>query len=645
MTDRARLLAAPRSPSGPAFALAIACSLLVALVAGGCGRSGIDDDFPVTGADASVDSSVRPDGGMTPDARADSATDGGGSCTATSCPTGCCAGDVCQDGATDAVCGGFGSTCSDCKAQGFDRCDTATKRCVKDTPGGCSPANCGGCCETVNGVAQCLTGRDPSACGFGGNACTQCVNQGLTCDTTTRQCVKGATCSPLTCAGCCDGDVCLTGGQTQACGKGGAQCTDCSTTKQQCQTSGGLTGGSCESPTPACNATNCTGCCVGSTCLVGTQPQACGTAGQLCATCGATGSCLPVGGNKGGVCQGPPPPVCGPANCNGCCQNNVCVAGTATDACGTKGEQCQTCATGGTCAPVGTGVGQGGTCQTPPPPPCGPTTCTGCCFNGLCAVGSQDTACGTNGGTCSDCSRSTRVCTAGACATPPPPPCGPQNCAGCCDATGTCQAGFLNGECGSQGLACTNCTARQSTCDTNATPRACRTATSTCPSTYGTCGAAVTTRAPVRQQVCSAATLSNGRAACSGGPDTPACIAFFQFLTGASAACSACLAPFDVAFNEGSGIFACLAPFVSSTCNRATGCTSDCQDKSCASCSASQVEPCQTEARTTQCQQYWQQSSCVTSAFFGSGAVCNPLSYGGNYGQWLQGVGNRYCGL
>ena len=38
-----------------------------------------------------------------------------------------------------------------------------------------------------------------------------------------------------------------------------------------------------------------------------------------------------------------------------------------------------------------------------------------------------------------------------------PPSCGPATCVGCCDASGTCQQGALDVECGAQGAACVAC--------------------------------------------------------------------------------------------------------------------------------------------------------------------------------------------
>ena len=105
----------------------------------------------------------------------------------------------------------------------------------------------------------------------------------------------------------------------------------------------------------------------------------------------------------------------------------------------------------------------------------GPGTCDGCCSaTGNCAGGASASACGVGGcEVCSDCTSIGDVCSAGACVATPPM-CSPANCPfGCCDTSGVCQDGFLSDQCGSGGIACLNCTASGTTCDVNATPRAC----------------------------------------------------------------------------------------------------------------------------------------------------------------------------
>jgi hypothetical protein len=41
-------------------------------------------------------------------------------------------------------------------------------------------------------------------------------------------------CSPASCMGCCESNVCAVGNQAIACGTGGAACTDCTASFQEC---------------------------------------------------------------------------------------------------------------------------------------------------------------------------------------------------------------------------------------------------------------------------------------------------------------------------------------------------------------------------------------------------------------------------
>lgn len=92
-------------------------------------------------------------------------------------------------------------------------------------------------------------------------------------------------------------------------------------------------------------------------------------------------------------CGGPPETVsCGPANCSGCCLNDVCQDGLISSACGRGGGACDTCGTGETCDATQT-------CVTV----CGPGNCPGCCFNNTCQAGTAGTACGKNGAACTNC--------------------------------------------------------------------------------------------------------------------------------------------------------------------------------------------------------------------------------------------------
>jgi hypothetical protein len=210
-----------------------------------------------------------------------------------------------------------------------------------------------------------------------------------------------------------------------------------------------------------------------------------------------------------------------------------------------------------------------------------------------------------------------------------------------------CQPGFLNQACGSGGVSCANCAQLGSICNTAAIPRVCINQQNTCPAPYASCPGGVTTTPPADVNVCSIVELANARQACLAGANSAGCDAFFQFEQTANPQCYACLSPFKFPFSqtELKGVFKCLAPFVSSACNRATGCATDCQDTSCDQCTTQAAEDqCRFDVLRTQCGTYFQGAVCVQAALFGAGSFCNPQQYGFNFGAWLEGVGRRYCG-
>ena len=59
-----------------------------------------------------------------------------------------------------------------------------------------------------------------------------------------------------------------------------------------------------------------------------------------------------------------------------------------------------------------------------------------------------------------------------------------------------------------------------------------------------------------------------------------------------------------------------------------------------------QQSQCQTSVKQPngQCFQYVQGAQCVGQALFGQCSFCNPAQYFGNFGNWLQGVGQHFCG-
>jgi hypothetical protein len=635
--------------------LAVMAMLALVLVTPGCGRSSLEPETL--------------DGGTTTPT----------SCNPQTCPSGCCdSSGTCRTGTDARACGGTGLQCTDCVAAGFPACD-ARKTCSRP---GCE--GCTGCCEHAAGGDVCHVGTQAALCGKGGAVCADCATDGRSCDLATGKCGAGK-CDATNCAGCCVGDQCLAGTDLTACGAGGEACTSCQATGQRCRAQSGG-GGACRG-TPTCGPANCGGCCEGTTCVTGTDANACGKQGAACADCSATGkTCVPPGQPNERTCQ--TPVTCGPANCPGCCVGNQCVVSTTAAACGKGGAACVACGANQTCT--------AGTCQAAST--CGPASCNGCCIGDICATGNQATACGTNGVNCQNCAGQAKVCQGGSCQTPVCGPgncagccsgntcvigtqdnacggagaacndctgagqacqnrvcvdkCGPANCVGCCTGTNVCALGFANNACGENGVACANCTAGGSTCDALVSPRVCQIAQTTCPAAYGACPAGVTSPiTPTLQGLCADLDLDALQTACAstpfggGGPDSASCQAAFKVLAGTNAACATCLAPFDVPFGSLSGIYTCVAPSVSATCNRSTGCAVDCTNKSCDQCDPTFTSQCesQVDANGGQCFSYITQTACVGTAL-GPGKLCSPQTYGGNFGSWLRAVGDHFCG-
>ena len=636
------------------LALTLFASLIFVVVVPGCGRSSLEID--------TLDAAVPTEGGA---------------CGPSTCPNGCCDRlGICRIGQDTQACGSRGQQCSDCIANGFQFCDvTRGKVCARDSAN-CGPEECpGGCCAFDNGQATCLAGTDPSACGRSGDACTDCSFEGRACDAFTRACSAGkcdatnckgccvgdqclggfdnlacgglgqacrsctqtgqtckpgpnglgqcqgtATCSPANCGGCCNGNVCVAGSDSIACGKQGQACTNCTASGRQCVPQGQPNERTCQAAV-LCGPANCPGCCVGNACVVATTRAACGAGGEACKVCGANDSC------KAGACT--PPANCGPANCpGGCCiGNDVCAGGAQDTACGTGGTQCANCAGQAK-------VCQGGSCQTPL---CGPGNCAGCCSGNVCSLGVLDNACGMNGGACSDCGAANQVCSNRVCKAK----CGPASCAaGCCTAANVCSGGFANGACGSGGAACNNCTAAASTCNALSLPRLCSNQAGLCPAPYGACPPGTSTPiTPSLQGVCDdVADLDSIQAGCDAGN----CAGAFASLAVTNAACFACLSPFNVPFAEGTGIYRCAAPFVDGACNASTGCATDCEDNSCNACPAGNGTQCKAVVNGPggQCNALIP-NACLLPAV-GPGGLCRTV--GKTMGGWLRTVGDHFCG-
>ncbi len=171
-------------------------------------------------------------------------------CTTATCPTGCCAQDTCvtRDNQTDSQCGSGAATCGGC-GQGY-RCAQGTCADIDE----CA-SNMGGCdlhaaCVNTPGSHQCIC-----AVGYTGD---------------------GTTCRAI------DGD----GGVNTK--DGGAPVPD----------AGSRDGGGSTDAGGTCNATNCDGCCLGTTCHHRADYETSSTCGRItagpgaaCITCPISTSC------------------------------------------------------------------------------------------------------------------------------------------------------------------------------------------------------------------------------------------------------------------------------------------------------------------------------------------------------------------
>ena len=439
-------------------------------------------------------------------------------------------------------------------------------------------------------------------------------------------------CNAATCpSGCCDpSGTCRTGTELNACGVGGAACTDCQ--KDGFDFCDGQAH-ACGTVGPKCDLSTCPqGCC--STfngqpaCLSGQSSLACGNSGQQCVDCTQSGQlCDP----SAKTCKQAP---CGPNNCKGCCAGSTCVNTENDTQCGTGGLACTDCTQQKEVCNTSTGQ------CTNIQPQCNQQNCPkGCCAGDVCVTSETDTQCGIGGLACNDCTQKGQSCNAGTCVSP----CNAQTCVGCCQA-GTCYAGFLDSRCGSSGAVCADCTQQQTTCDTLATPRVCKTQQTTCPAPYASCPSTVSTPVlSVNKGSCLSTDLQDAKAACTAGFNSAACQLFFQTEPNINAACAKCLAPFEYPLQSGTGLFNCVSPYVSTSCNHDTGCITDCESQSCDQCPQNAVQQCMTQVAQGQCSTYIQGAQCIGTALFGSGSFCNPQQYQGNYGSWLAAVGAHYC--
>lgn len=134
-------------------------------------------------------------------------------------------------------------------------------------------------------------------------------------------------CGPKSCAGCCKNGACHDPSPA-ACGENGSACITCP--------QGNLCRNGICMPPASCSAT-CGGCCAeNGQCLVGFTNEACGSGGMPCVSCDKLGKTCDAA--KRTCVETPCEKTCG-----GCCQKGVCQPGSSNQACGSGGEECETC--------------------------------------------------------------------------------------------------------------------------------------------------------------------------------------------------------------------------------------------------------------------------------------------------------------
>jgi hypothetical protein len=365
---------------------------------------------------------------------------------------------------------------------------------------------------------------------------------------------------------------------------------------------------------------------------------------------GEGGSSEPMDGSapEGSVLEGSAPEASvpeGSAPCSertcptGCCDaTGQCQPGDTITQCGNGGEACQSCPVLG----FATCDATRHACSNEVPQ-CDAETCPGCCVGTSCFAGTDPDVCGVGGAACQSCPSG--GCNAGHCSA-----CGPANCAGCCDANGTCDPGFLDTQCGGAGSVCVDCTKTSPplVCDGALAKPICTNAT--CPAPYAGCAASLTIAPLATQDVCPAQDLANAAEACAGGLDSKACTSFFTVEAGQNSACASCLRA--LVLPPSGSLDSCLAPYVSPTCNHEMACENDCVQQTCGSCPDTQSyfgctalvlggpDP------AGACFAYGMAPGDCVGAALANGSPGSFCSLG-NYtsvGTWLQGEAEHYCG-
>ncbi|MFT3710177.1 MAG: hypothetical protein QM817_21330 [Archangium sp.] len=195
----------------------------------------------------------------------------------------------------------------------------------------CGPANCNGCCDTMNKCVPSSAASSNTSCGSKGAACANCATNNQVCNTTSFVCENA------TGAGGGTGGGATGGGAT-----GGGGTTGGGTTGGGGATGGGTTGGGTGTTPCDVMAQNCTGAgesclyidlngngrCFTGTCDVVTQN--CPTATDKCSYAflpdgGSARACAPAGSKTEGQ-------SCGPT-ADDCAKGLICVNGSCRKFC------------------------------------------------------------------------------------------------------------------------------------------------------------------------------------------------------------------------------------------------------------------------------------------------------------------------
>jgi hypothetical protein len=261
-------------------------------------------------------------------------------CTFQTCPSGCCmfsrgvAGASCAPGNSDSQCGVAGSLCQNCGSGG----GTCTNQ-QCNLPSQPPPCLCStGCCDSLG---RCQPGASNAVCGLPGETCSDCTQSGTLCEDQQCTTVVGdsGVCNVQTCpTGCCDSaGACQQGLTNLACGTSGTNCQNCLSVPAVCSNQQCV-------PSPdaglACNPGNCGGCCDSlGNCLGGFEGTQCGTGGRLCIDCMTTGTQCEFG-----LCTESDGSTICAQSCDGCCDAaGNCQVGFAATQCGELGGACQDC--------------------------------------------------------------------------------------------------------------------------------------------------------------------------------------------------------------------------------------------------------------------------------------------------------------